>query len=174
MIDVSTLFKLTYGLYLLTANEAGKLYGCIINSAIQVTAEPPSLLVSTNLNNQTTNAILSSGKYCVSILTQEADMRLIGRFGFRSSSELSKFEGMPVAWTAGGLPVLSSYTKGYVECKVTGSYDAHTHKVIFGDITEAKTFDNSMPVLTYEYYHQVIKGKTPKNAATYTSETVKA
>jgi ferric-chelate reductase [NAD(P)H] len=170
MFDASSLFSMTYGLYIISAKSDGRLYGCIINSAVQTSAEPPSLAVSTNDLNRTTKAILDSGRFAVSILNQDADMKLIGRFGFRTSEGFDKFEGQPVIYTASGLPILSACVCAYVECLVAGSRQAHTHKIIFGDVVEAARIDAAAAPLTYDYYHKVIKGKTPKNAVSYASD----
>jgi flavin reductase (DIM6/NTAB) family NADH-FMN oxidoreductase RutF len=171
MIDFSALFSLSYGLYVLSAKGAdGKFYGCIANSAVQISAEPPSMAVSTNVGNLTTKAIVESGRFAISVLTQDADMPLIGRFGFRSSADFDKFEGVRLILTESGLPILGEKTCAYMECAVTGVHNAHTHKVIFGDLVEAKKLDSSAPPLTYGYYHTVIKGKTPKAAVSYVPE----
>jgi flavin reductase (DIM6/NTAB) family NADH-FMN oxidoreductase RutF len=173
-MDITALFNMSYGLYILATRDTdGRLVGCAVNCAAQASAEPPSMLVGTNIDNYTTAAILRSGAFTVSILSEKATLATIGVFGFRSSKDLDKFSALPHIVTEAGMPVLTQDTCGYVECRVTQSFDSHTHKIIVGDIVDAKKL-NADPPMTYDYYHRVVKGKTPKNAVSYVANSALA
>ncbi|MDR1560635.1 MAG: flavin reductase family protein [Clostridiales bacterium] len=166
-MDLTALFSLNYGLYVLSTRDTdGKYVGCVINAAMQITAEPPSMVVSSNIDNYTTSAILRSGMFTLSVFSEQATLKTISMFGFRSCNEIDKFEAMPYIVTESGLPVLTREVCAYVECKVTGTEDIHTHKLIKGDIIDARYLSKDPP-MTYNYYHKVVKGKTPQKAASY-------
>ncbi|MDR1538398.1 MAG: flavin reductase family protein [Clostridiales bacterium] len=166
-MDISALFTISYGLYVLSAKDTdGRYVGCVINAAMQSSAEPPSMVVCSNKENYTTDAILRSGKFVVSVFSQDADMATIGRFGFRTSKDIEKFEGMPMRLTESGLPALEKFVCSFMECEVKNYIDIHTHMLIQGDILQTERVSDAAP-LTYDYYHKVIKGLTPKKAVSY-------
>ena len=92
-MELDALNKLTYGIFVLTANQNGKDNGCIINTVEQVTAEPNRIAIAVNKLNYTQDMIQNSGKFCVSVLSEEADFELIKRFGFQTGKAVDKFEG---------------------------------------------------------------------------------
>ncbi|MDR2649628.1 MAG: flavin reductase family protein [Clostridiales bacterium] len=166
-MDLTALFSLNYGLYVLATRDTdGKYVGCVVNAAMQITAEPPSMAVSSNSQNYTTGAVLRSGMFTLSVFSEQAALKTISTFGFRSSNDIDKFKAMPYIVTESGMPVLTREVCAYVECKVTGSEDIYTHKLIRGDIIDSRRLSKESP-MTYNYYHKVVKGKTPKKAASY-------
>ena len=96
--------KLSYGVYLVTTACDGKQYGCVANSAMQITSAPAQIAVSINHDNATHDQIAQSGKFALSILATDTDPALIGGFGYRSSRDADKFAGIPCA-EHDGMPV---------------------------------------------------------------------
>ncbi|MFH1542733.1 MAG: rubredoxin [bacterium] len=166
-----TLHKLSYGLYVVAACQGDRLNGCIVNTVFQVTAEPPSIAISINRNNLTNEFVAKSGKFSVSILDQETPQELIGRFGFKSGKEANKFDSVNFKPGQTGSPILTDHVLGFIEAEVIDKIEVGTHTVFIGKVVAAEIISSAEP-LTYAYYHNVIKGKTPKNAATYIKEEV--
>lgn len=165
-MDLQTFFKLSYGLYIVSAAFEGKQNGCIVNTVMQVTAEPPKIAVAVNRDNLTTELIEKSGKFNAAVLTQSATMDLIGRFGFRSGRELEKYEGISYAADASGIYYPTESTAALFSCKVLDRMDLDTHILFVGETLEASTLSDA-PVMTYDYYHKVKKGETPPSAPSY-------
>jgi len=165
-MDLTTLYKISYGMYVVCSKEGDKLNGQIVNTVIQVTAEPPRVLICINKENLTHQYIQKSNVFSISILEKDTPMKFIGHFGFRSGRELNKFKDMDYITRMTGAPIVTSNTLGYIECEVVGSMDTGTHTAFIGKIRDAKVLKEGDP-LTYVYYHQVKKGKTQKNAPTY-------
>ena len=93
-MDMTALYKLSCGLYVITTVDGGRGVGCVVNTVTQVTAEPVQVMVAINKENFTAGAVQRAGRFAVSVLTESAPMELIGRFGFRSSKDEDKFEGL--------------------------------------------------------------------------------
>ncbi len=161
------LFDLSYGVYIVTAHDSGRDVGCVANSAMQVTSSPTTVAVSVNHANLTNSAIKSSGKFALSILPETAEPSLIGTFGFKSSRDTDKFASLPTV-EKDGMRIIPS-AKSYLTCRVVDTMETSTHTVFLGEITDADVLSDG-DVMTYSYYHKVIKGKAPKNAPTYIEE----
>ena len=165
-MDLTALFSLSYGLYIAASKDGGRDVGCVVNSAFQVTSSPPTLALSINKENYTTGCILSHGSYTLSVLSENADKKLIGAFGFFSSRDRDKFASSPRKYTASGLAYIADGAAAYLECKVIQHLDFYTHTLILSEIIGGEKLSDDPP-MTYDYYHKVIKGKAPKNAPTY-------
>jgi flavin reductase (DIM6/NTAB) family NADH-FMN oxidoreductase RutF/rubredoxin len=165
-MDMKTLYKITYGMYVVSSKKGNEFNGQIANTVIQVTAEPPKLLVCIHKENLTHQYIQESRVFSVSILDQNTPMKFIGHFGFKSGREFSKFKEMDYKTGKTGVPVVTSNTLGYFECEVVMSMDAGTHTAFIGRIVEAQTLKEGEP-LTYAYFHQIKGGKSPEKAPTH-------
>ncbi len=165
-MDITTLFKLSYGLYVISSKNSDKHNGQIANTVMQVTSEPIKILICINKNNLTYQYIKESGLFSVSILDQNTPMQFIGHFGFKSGRDIDKFKGIDHKIGQTGAPIVTSNTLGYLECEVVGEMDAGTHVTFIGKLIDAQTLQAGEP-LTYAYYHQVKNGKVSKNAPTY-------
>jgi flavin reductase (DIM6/NTAB) family NADH-FMN oxidoreductase RutF/rubredoxin len=165
-MDKVALQKCSYGVYVVSAQEDGKLNGQIANTVIQVTADPASVLVCINKNNLTHDMIIASRAFAVSILSEEAPMEFIGRFGFKSGRDTDKFQGINYKIGVTKTPIVTDYTTSYLECELIGSMDVGTHTTFVGRVADAAVLNDSPP-MTYAYYHQVKGGKSPKTAPTY-------
>lgn len=165
-MDIQAFFKLSYGLYVVSARSGEKKYGCIVNTLQQVTAEPPMLSVAVNKNSVTAKAILDSGRFCGTVLTETADMNLIGTFGFKNSEAVDKFAAFSTKEDENNIPYLTEHAAARYSCEVAGTLDLGTHILIIGKVTAAEILSDE-PVMTYDYYHRVVKGGTPPTAPSY-------
>ena len=159
--------SLSYGVYIISTLDGERATGCVANSVMQITSSPATIAVSMNHDNYTNSCIKNSGKFAVSILTEESDPELIGRFGFQSGKEVNKFDGIE-AITKEEISVIPDAC-GYIVCKVIDQMETETHTVFLGEVLDADVLKNEEP-MTYAYYHKVVKGKSPKNAPTYIPE----
>jgi flavin reductase (DIM6/NTAB) family NADH-FMN oxidoreductase RutF/rubredoxin len=141
--------------------------GCIVNTVFQVTPEPPMVAVSVNRRCLTHEYITDSRVFAVSILSQEAPMIFIGKFGFRSGREIDKFEKVNFKTGRTGSPIILDNTVGFIEAEVTESIDVETHTLFIARIVACQTLDKEKEPMTYAYYRDIKHGRTPKTAATY-------
>ncbi|MFA5479504.1 MAG: flavin reductase family protein [Candidatus Muiribacteriota bacterium] len=162
----NVLHKLNYGLYIVCSNRNNEINGCIANTVFQISAQPATIAVSINKQNYTNEFISESGTFAVSILSEEADLPFIANFGFRCGKTHPKFEKTEYSITNDGNPVIKKNTVGFIEAKVIESVDIHTHTLFIGEIIDGDTWGELNP-MTYSYYHNVVKGKTPEKAATF-------
>ena len=169
-MDSKAFHKISYGLYLVCSKKGDKFNGQIANTVIQVTSDPPKIAVAINKENLTHEFIGESKVLSVSILSKEAPMKFIGHFGFKSGRELDKFEGMNYKVGVTGAPIIIENSIAYLEAKVVGSLDVGTHTVFIGEVVGAEVIDEYEEPMTYAYYYEVKRGKSPKNAPTYIKE----
>lgn len=159
--------NLSYGVYVVSTLDGERNTGCVANSIMQITSSPATIAVSMNHDNYTNSCIQSTGKFAVSILSEASAPSLIGQFGFQSGKDVDKFDGIDFS-VKEGLPVLNDCC-GYIVCKVIDKMETSTHTVFLGEVIDGDTM-GSAPAMTYAYYHNVVKGKSPKNAPTYIAE----
>lgn len=164
MINKETFKDITYGMYLVTT-KTNKPSGCIINTLTQITSENPLVSISLNKNNNTTNEIKESKKFAISILTENTDMNLIKTFGYFSSKTTNKFENIKYEEIE-NLPIVKENMTSYLICDVENIVDCETHYIIIGRVVKTEKLEELTP-MTYKYYHEVLKGISPKNAPTY-------
>ncbi|WP_461812417.1 flavin reductase [Faecalimonas sp.] len=157
----------SYGVYLVSSLDGERPTGCIANSVMQITSSPATIAISINHDNFTNFCISQSGQFAVSILSQNTSPDLIGQFGFQSGKDINKFENIPFQ-TQAGLPIPNNCC-GYIICKVINTMETSTHTVFLGEVIDGDVINTEIP-MTYSYYHQVIKGKSPKTAPTYIDE----
>ena len=155
---------LSYGLYLVTSSDGTHNNGLIVNTAFQVSADPAKLAVCICKQSYTHEIILQSGMLNVMPLEQSTPMVFIGNFGFRAGRTYDKFAKVPFTVGNNGCPVVAQHTLSCIETRVTQMLDVGTHTLFIGDVTNGHVFKEGSIPLTYEYYHTVIKGKTPAGA----------
>ncbi len=170
-MNMTALYSLSYGVYVVSTLDGDRPTGCTANSAMQVTAEPATIAVSINHDNFTNQCIEKTGKFVINILGEHTDPKIIGNFGFRSGKDIDKFDTCD-STTCHGLPVLKD-SVAYIVCKVINKMESATHTVFLGEVEDCDVVKDDTP-MTYSYYHNVIKGKSPKNAPTYNPEAEKA
>ena len=163
-MDKKVLRNLSYGVYVVTSRDKDKNVGCIANSIMQVTSNPSVIAVSINHDNYTNKVIKENNKFGVSILKETTDAKIIGTFGFKSSKDTDKFEGINFKEIM-EIPVLED-TCGYMVCKVIETMETSTHTIFLGEVINADDYSEEN-AMTYKYYHENLKGSSPKNAPTY-------
>lgn len=162
-VDITSLFKLSYGLYVLSAKDGNKLNGCIVNTVIQVTENPNQILVSVNKLNHTHDLIVQNKELMVSTLSTDVPFSTFQRFGFQSGRDVDKFEGFDeYALGENGIPYLdANHANSYIGGKVVAMHDCGTHTVFVAEVTEAHTISRTESI-TYTYYHANTKPKPAK------------
>jgi flavin reductase (DIM6/NTAB) family NADH-FMN oxidoreductase RutF/rubredoxin len=165
-MDLTALFKLSYGVYAICSKKGDKINGQTANAVMQITSEPPTIAISINKQNLTHEYIKESKVFSIAILSQETPLNFIGTFGFKSGRDQNKFEGVTFKIGSSQAPVLLDNALASIEAKVIKDVDVGTHTIFIGEITDAGILKQGEP-MTYAYYHQVKRGTTPKTAATY-------
>lgn len=172
MLDLGSLFKFSYGMYIVSSQNGGDFKGCIANSVFQVTPEPPMMAVSINKQNVTHEFITKSKVFVVSVLHEKTPLEFIGKFGFKSSRDIDKFHQVDYKLGLTGAPIVLDNTLGFVEAEVTNAVDVATHTIFIGKIIAGQTIGENKVPMTYNYYRDIKGGRTPRTAATYMAKTV--
>lgn len=171
-MDKKAMYKLSYGLFVLTAKEAEKDNGCIINTAIQAASEPNQLSICVNKLNYTHDMVLRTGEFTVSVLSQNAKFDLFRQFGFQSGRDVNKFENFDAcARGANGIYYITEGTNAYISVKVKKTEDLGSHTMFIGAITDMEVLSNA-PSVTYAYYLENIKPKPQAVGKTESGQTV--
>lgn len=171
-MNTKAFFKLSYGVYIVSANFEEKDGGCVINTLAQVTSSPARLSIALNKNNETLRLIEGAGSFTAVVLAEDADMELIKTFGFQSSRDNEKFQQTSYDRDLNGNPYPTEGIAARFSCKVTDRLDVGSHVILIGEVTEAEIPTESQ-VLTYADYHGKKKGTTPKNAPSYQESQAK-
>ena len=151
--------KLTYGLFVLTARDGQKDNGCIINTAVQVASEPNTISISVNKANYTHDMILKTGKFNVSILSEEAKFDTFKHFGFQSGRDVDKFAEVEISRADNGIAIIhNEQTNGYLSGKVLQSIDLGSHTLFIATVEDGEVWSDT-PSTTYAYYFANIKPK---------------
>lgn len=168
-MDLEALFKVTYGLYVITSKKGEKKNGQIANVVFQVLAEPPTVAICVNKRNLTHDLIRESKVFGISVLSQDTPLKLIGHFGFKSGRDIDKFKDISHKTGITGVPLLEDYCVANFEAEVVNSMDVGTHVVFIGELVNSEIVSKKEP-MTYAYYHEIKGGKSPKTAPTYVKE----
>ncbi len=158
-MDAKTMYKLSYGLFVLTANEGDKDNGCIINTAIQVTADPQTVCFAVNKANLTHDMIMNTKKFTLSILSESADFELYKHFGFQSGRDVNKFAGFADCKRGfNGVNYITKGTNGFISGWVTQTVDMGSHTLFIASVTDMEILSDE-PSATYAYYQENVKPK---------------
>ena len=160
MIDNNSLFKISYGLFVLSAKDGEKDNGCIINTAQQITNAPNRISVAVNKANYTHDMIVKSKKFNVSTLTESTPFEIFQHFGFQSGKDTEKFVGEPLR-TENGIAYIGGVSNAVISGEVEQIIDCETHSIFIAKVTEAKILSDEKSV-TYDYYFANIKPKPKK------------
>lgn len=155
--------NLSCGVYVITTWDEGRPTGCIANSVIQVTANPPMVAVTLNHDNYTTQCISERGKFAVSILAETTEPIIIGKFGFFSGRDMDKFDDVKHS-VHGYMPVIND-SCGYIVCEVEQTIETPTHTMFLSKVVDGDVFGGTP--MTYSYYTNVIKGKGSPKSPSY-------
>ena len=170
-MDKNLLRDITYGMYVVTTKEKERNIGCIANSFCQITSTDNIVSISLNKDNYTNKIIKENKRYCLSIISEQTNPEVIGKFGFASSKDTDKFAGFDYVEKQ-GLPVIKEDCSGYLICEVFDIVDCGSHDIFLAKAVDGERLNNNVP-MTYSYYHKVIKGKTPPKAPHYVAEEIK-
>ena len=168
-MDNKILRDLTYGVYVIGSLDGERKVGCIANSVMQITSNPASIAISINHDNYTNKCIKECNMFSVSILNEESNPNIIGTFGFSSSKDTDKYNDFDYELVE-SIPVIKD-SNGYMVCEVTSVLETETHTIFIGKVINMNKYDNKN-VMTYKYYHEVLKGSSPKKAPTYQENIV--
>lgn len=159
-INNTAMFKLSYGLFVLTASDGRMSNGCIINTCTQLTQEPLKISICVNKSNYTHELISNSGVFAVSILSEKAPFDIFKRFGFASGRDTNKFyEFTDCEIGENNLPhITGNFSNAFISGKVIEQIDCGTHTLFIADVTEAEVLNNDKS-MTYEYYFANVKPK---------------
>ena len=156
--DLTALFKIGYGLYVVTTNDGKKDNGLIVNTVSQVTSSPNRVAVVINKQNYSHHVIRQSGVLNVNCLSVDAPFSVFENYGFRSGRTVDKFAGQEVLRSDNGLVFLSRYVNAFMSLKVEQYVDLDTHGMFICSITEARVLSDK-ETMTYTYYQQNVKPK---------------
>ncbi len=156
--DLTALFNIGYGLYVVTCNDGKKDNGLIVNTVTQVTNTPNRIAVTINKENYSHHIIKQTGVMNINCLSQDAPFSVFEKFGFRSGRSVNKFEDEEVLRSDNGIVFLSKYINSFMSLKVEQYVDFGTHGMFICAITESRVI-SSAETMTYTYYQKNVKPK---------------
>jgi ferric-chelate reductase [NAD(P)H] len=166
MIDLDSLYKIQYGMYIIsTAFESVK-NAQIATVVAQITAEPVQIVTCLSKNTYTHELIKKSNVFGVSVLAEETPSTFVGTFGYRCGRDFDKFCNVNFVNGEIGCPLVTDHSLMVMEAEVKQSIDVGSHTLFVATVKSAQKLRDGV-AMTYEYYHAVRKGKSPKNAPTY-------
>ena len=156
--DLTALFKLGYGLYVVTSNDGEKDNGLIVNTVTQLTDNPNRVAVNINKENYSHHIIKKTGVMNVNVLSVDAPFALFENFGFQSGRQADKFAHWKTYRADNGLPFLAQYINAFLSLQVEQYVDLGTHGMFICTVTEARVISDK-PTMTYAYYQENVKPK---------------
>lgn len=159
-MNPKTMHKLTYGLFVLTAqDENERMTGCIINTAIQAASDPNTITICVNKQNYTHDVIMKTKKFNLSVLSEGADFEIFRHFGFQSGRDVDKFATFrDYKLTGNGLPIITRGTNAFLSGWVTETVDLGSHTLFIAPVADMEVLSDE-PSCTYTYYFENIKPK---------------
>lgn len=163
-MDTNALFKIGYGLYVLTANEGDKDNGCIINTVMQVTSNPCQIEIAVNKANYTCQMIQRTKKFNISVLSEDAKFGIFKHFGYQSGKDINKFaEFFDTKRSPNGVLYVTQNTNAFMSAYVKQEIDLGSHILFIAQLIEAEVLSDR-PTASYDFYQKNIKPapqKTP-------------
>ncbi|MBQ3015126.1 MAG: flavin reductase [Clostridia bacterium] len=156
--DVKALFRIGYGLYVVTCNDGKKDNGLIVNTVTQLTDTPTRVAVTINKKNYSHHVIKQTGKMNVNCLTTDAPFKVFESFGFVSGRTVDKFADCTPNRSENGLVVLPRYINAFISLEVENYVDMDTHGMFICKVTEARVLSDK-ETITYTYYQENVKPK---------------
>ena len=171
-MDKKAMYKLSYGLFVLTARDGDKDNGCIINTAIQAASTPNQISICVNKANYTHDMIMKTGAFTVSVISQKATFDLFKHFGFQTGKEVNKFTDFTECSRGeNGIYYVTKGTNAYISVKVTKTEDIGSHTMFIGEITDMEVLSKDASA-TYDYYMNNIKPKPQEVGKTEDGQTI--
>ena len=172
LMNKKAMYKLSYGLFVLTSRENDKDNGCIINTAIQAASTPNQISICVNKANFSHDIIMRTGEFTVSVISQKAHFDLFRHFGFQTGREVDKFAGFDSCQRGNnGIYYITEGTNAYISVKVTKTEDIGSHTMFIGEITDMDVLSDDLSA-TYEYYMNNIKPKPQEVGKTDDGQTI--
>lgn len=156
--DLNALFKLEYGLYVITCKDGDKDNGLIVNTVMQVTNTPNRILVALNKSSYSHEIIKKTGMMNINCLTAETPFSIIQNFGYQSGMNTNKFDELQFFRSENDIAVLSNHINAYISLQVEKYVEYKTHGLFFCSVAEAEILSD-IESLTYSYYQSHIKPK---------------
>ena len=173
MIEKEAMYKISYGLFVLTTTDGEKQNGCIVNTVSMITDNPKRIVVFVNKANYSEELLRKTGVFNVSILTEKTPFDIFRQFGFVSGRDVDKFADKAYPKTENGLYYIPDYANAVLSAKVIDCYDYDTHTLFVAEVTEAKTLSQDKSA-TYEYYQNNIKPQAAQTAPAAENKKPKA
>lgn len=153
------MYKIGYGLYILTTRENSYQNGCVINTCMQVTTTPNRISITVNKQNKTHDMIKESGEFNISVISEKATFDLFKHFGFQSGANIDKFKDYKYkSKSENGIYYITNFCNAFISGKVINSVDLGTHTMFIADVIDGDVLNDDKSV-TYEYYQNNIKPK---------------
>ena len=160
-MDKKAMYKLTYGLFVITV-RGEKDNGCIINTAIQAASSPNTITVCLNKTDYTSDILLKTGVFNISVLSEKTPFAVFKRFGYQSGRDVDKFADYSgMERTENGVYRITEGVNAWISCKVRQTVDLGSHTMFIADVTDMEVTDDA-PSVTYAYYMANIKPKPEK------------
>jgi len=156
--DLSALFNIGYGLYVVTSNDGNNDNGLIVNTVTQITNTPNRIAVTINKDNYSHHIIKQSGKMNINCLSIDAPFSVFENFGFQSGRNTNKFKNIEVMRSDNGLVFLPRHINSFMSLEVEQYVDFDTHGMFICSVTESRVM-SSLETMTYTYYQNNVKPK---------------
>ena len=171
-MDNKAMYKLSYGLFVLTAKVGDKENGCITNTAVQVASEPNTISFAVNKANYTHDMVMETKRANISVISEAADFELFKHFGFQSGRDVDKFADFrDCKYAENGIPYITKGTNAYFSIDVKQTVDLGSHTLFIGEPTAMEVLADTASA-TYAYYQSDIKPKPEKVGETKTGQTI--
>lgn len=155
-MDKTAFYKLSYGLFVVTAHEEGKDNGCITNTVMQLTTSPNRISLAINKENYTHGMIERTGAFNVSILDESTPFDTFKHWGFQSGKNVDKLESITYSRAENGITYITEHVNALLCAKVTETIDLGSHTLFIAEVVEAESLGDT-PSATYAYYQKNIK-----------------
>lgn len=157
-LDLTALFNISYGLYVITSNDGKKDNGLVVNTVTQVTNTPNRIAVTINKESYSHEVIRGTGKMNINCLTTETPFEIFERFGFLSGRDVDKFDSFKPTKSQNGIAVLPRFINSFISLEVERYVDLDTHGMFICSVSEAKVISDT-ETITYSYYYDNVKPK---------------
>lgn len=162
-MDSKAMYKLTYGLFVLTSKRDGRDNGCIVNTAGQVTTSPNRISITVNKKNLTHDFIRDSGEFNISILSEKAEFETFKHWGMQSGRDTDKMVSVEFERSTNGIAYITNGANAFISAKVVQSVDLGSHTLFIADVTDGAVLSEDESA-TYSFYQNNIKPKSRENA----------
>ena len=162
-MDKKALYKLSYGVFMLSTKDGETVNGCITNTCMQVANSPTRIAIAVINTNYTCDLIKKSGVFALSLLDETCSFELIKHFGFQSGREVNKFENLQMPVDVNGIPYMGWQACAVISGKVISSQNLGSHTLFIAEVVDAKLLNDNAP-LTYDDYQTKVKPKPAPKA----------